>query len=343
MPPVGETSHRTRSHVPTSGALTRAEIASQPDVWATAASRVAADGPLLAAPGERLLLVGCGTSAFVAASIASLREAAGLGETDWAYASELPVARAYDRVVALTRSGTTTEVLEALEHYSGTRRVVITGVHGSPAEDVTDDLLVLDFADEASVVQTRFPTTTLVLARGAFGDDVSALPQAAADALAAPLPADPTAIDHAAYLGRGWTLGLAHEAALKIREAAQAHAESYPALDYRHGPIALAGARSLVWGFGELPADLVADVASTGATVYSSTADPLAQLVLAQRFAVAKADCRGLDPDRPRNLTRSVILSDPAGNHVLPAPRTSTGDTTSTRSGTDHRTEGAHR
>jgi fructoselysine-6-P-deglycase FrlB-like protein len=35
---------------------------------------------------------------------------------------------------------------------------------------------------------------------------------------------------------------------------------------------------------------------------------PLASLVLAQRFAVALAESRGLDPDRPRNLARSVVL-----------------------------------
>jgi len=39
--------------------------------------------------------------------------------------------------------------------------------------------------------------------------------------------------------------------------------------------------------------------------------DPLAQLVLAQRLAVAMAERRGLDPDRPRHLARSVII-DPA-------------------------------
>jgi fructoselysine-6-P-deglycase FrlB-like protein len=38
--------------------------------------------------------------------------------------------------------------------------------------------------------------------------------------------------------------------------------------------------------------------------------DPLAGLVLAQRTAVAAAEARGLDPDRPRNLTRSVVLPD---------------------------------
>ena len=160
---------------------------------------------------------------------------------------------------------------------------------------------MLDFADETSVVQTRFPTSTLVLARAAFGEDVAALPRRGRRRrLAAPLPVDPEGIDHVVYLGRGWTLGLAHEAALKIREAAQAHAESYPALDYRHGPIALAGAALARLGLRRrCPRTWLADVAATGATVYSSAADPLAQLVLAQRFAVAKADSRGAGPRPP--------------------------------------------
>jgi fructoselysine-6-P-deglycase FrlB-like protein len=80
-------------------------------------------------------------------------------------------------------------------------------------------------------------------------------------------------------------------------------------MEYRHGPISVAGPRSLVWVLGS-PDDGVADDArATGATVHAATFDPLAELVLIQRFAVAVAAARGLDPDRPRHLTRSVILS----------------------------------
>ncbi len=43
-----------------------------------------------------------------------------------------------------------------------------------------------------------------------------------------PLPHDPTAFDHFVFLGHGWTVGLANEAALKLREAAQAHTEATP-------------------------------------------------------------------------------------------------------------------
>jgi fructoselysine-6-P-deglycase FrlB-like protein len=64
-----------------------------------------------------------------------------------------------------------------------------------------------------------------------------------------------------------------------------------------------------VWAFGPLPEGLAEQVAQTGATLVTSGRDPLAELVVAQRFAVAAAHRRGLDPDRPRALTRSVVLS----------------------------------
>ena len=123
------------------------------------------------------------------------------------------------------------------------------------------------------------------------------------------LPVDPATFDHFVYLGTGWTVGLAHEAALKMREAAQAWSESYPAMDYRHGPIAVAGPKSLVWMLGTPPPGLVEQIEDTGAVVVTSDLDPLAQLVQTQRSAVAVAAARGLDPDEPRGLTRSVVLT----------------------------------
>ncbi|GAA4246102.1 SIS domain-containing protein [Dactylosporangium darangshiense] len=291
---------------------TALEIASQPAVWTRGLALAAEARAALAAPGQRTLVLGCGTSWFVAQCLAELREAAGFGETDAACASEFVPRRRYDRVVAITRSGTSTEVLEALRRLpAGVRRVAVTATAGEAVDDLVDTRVLLDFADERSVVQTRFPTTVLAMARAAFGEDLAGLAADGEAALAAPLPADPAAIDHLVFLGTGWTVGLAHEAALKAREAAQAWSESYPAMDYRHGPVAVAGPRSLVWSFGDVPDSLDDAARAAGATPHRDGLDPLAQLVLAQRFAVALAAHRGLDPDNPRLLTRSVILADP--------------------------------
>ncbi|HEU5110233.1 MAG TPA: sugar isomerase [Micromonosporaceae bacterium] len=290
--------------------VTQREIDSQPEAWRRALALAADAGQALAAPGERALILGCGTSWFVGQAVAALREGAGLGETDCVCASEYRPGRRYDRVVAVTRSGTTTEVLDALRSVPvGARRVAVTAVPGEPVDDLVDERVLLDFADERSVVQTRFPTSVLALALAAAGaDGVDGLPDAAAEAVAAPLPVDPERFAHFVFLGTGWTVGLAHEAALKVREAAQGWAESYPAMDFRHGPVAVAGARSLVWSFGRPVAGMDATVAGAGATGYADERHPLAQLVLAQRLAVALAGVRGLDPDAPRRLTRSVVL-----------------------------------
>ncbi len=252
--------------------------------------------------------MGCGTSAFMAQAFASLREAAGHGETDAFPASEMPGGRSYQAIVAISRSGTTTEVLRLLE-VAQAPTVAMTAVAGSPIARAADHAVVLEFADERSVVQTRFATSTLALLRAHLGQDLG---QAMADAeveLGADLPLEPGAFDHYVFLGTGWTVGLAHEAALKMREASGSFAESYPAMEYRHGPISLAGRRSAVWALGQVDPRLLEDVSATGATVVAGQLDPMAELIQVQRTAVALAELRGMDPDHPRNLTRSVVLS----------------------------------
>lgn len=287
-----------------------AEIASQPDCWrqAITVARGLAGTATLGRPGERLALVGCGTSWFVAQVAASWRESAGLGETDAFTASEVPN-RPYDRIIAITRSGTTTEVLELLDRVKGSiPTTVILGDLDTPAPRAADTVVDLSFADEQSVVQTRFATSALLLFRTAWRGDVDGLPEAAAAAIAADLdPAWPAA-EQSTFLGRDWTIGLAHEAALKFRETSSSWAESYPAMDYRHGPISIAAPARTVWMFGEPPAGLADEIAATGATWIADERDPLVQLVTVQRVAVARALALGLNPDEPRNLTRSVVL-----------------------------------
>jgi fructoselysine-6-P-deglycase FrlB-like protein len=179
--------------------------------------------------------------------------------------------------------------------------------------DTADQAIVLDFADERSVVQTRFATTTLALLRASLGQDLEPVVAAAEQAVAADLPAGLLERTQFTFLGSGWTVGLANEAALKMREACSAWAESYPAMEYRHGPISITDARSAVWFLTTPPASLPEEVAATHALVLTPTGDPMAELVRVQRLSVALAAAKGLDPDRPRNLSRSVILSTQSG------------------------------
>ncbi|MFE9598326.1 SIS domain-containing protein [Streptomyces hokutonensis] len=286
------------------------ELRSQPECWIRAASEAPGYRDVLPAPGERVAIVGCGTSYFMAQAVAALREGAGQGETDAFAASEFPHGRPYDRVLALTRSGTTTEVLELLGQLKGrTRTTAITADPHTPVMTAADEIVVLDFADERSVVQTRFATTAVTLLRAHLGLHTDTVVADARTALAAELPQQLVACTQFTFLGRGWTVGLANEAGLKMREASLSWTEAYPAMEYRHGPISITTHGTATWMLGEAPEGLAQQVRATGGLWVEGGLDPLAELVRAQRLAVAVAAHRDLDPDRPRHLTRSVILA----------------------------------
>jgi fructoselysine-6-P-deglycase FrlB-like protein len=298
------------ARVPATG-YTEAEIASQPDCWRRAAGMATGVAGALPASGERVAVAGCGTSWFMAQAYAAAREAAGHGETDAFTASEMPLHRRYDRVLVLSRSGTTTEILQLLDRLDGSvPTVAITAGASTPVAQAAGAVIDLAFADEESVVQTRFATTELALLRAHLGQDIGPVAAAAERVLAEPLPAEMRTARQFTFLGTGWTVGLASEAALKLREAAGMWTEAYPAMEYRHGPAAVTGDGSVVWLFGTPPDGLGAEVAAAGGIAWYSDEDPLAELVRVQSLAVAVARARGLDPDRPRNLARSVILAD---------------------------------
>jgi fructoselysine-6-P-deglycase FrlB-like protein len=303
---TGDNDSRARA---TAGSFLEAEIASQPACWRRALDGLERWREVLPRAGERVAVVGCGTSWFVAQAYAVLREQAGLGPTDAFAASEMPAGRRYDRLLAITRSGTTTEVLDlvaALRARCPT--VAITAGPATPVREVAGDSVVLDFANERAVVQTRFATTTLALLRAHLGQDLSGALAEAGQALAADLPPGALRRTQFTFLGRGWSVGLANEAALKMREAALAWAESYPAMEYRHGPVSVSGANSVVWFLGEPPHGLADEAASTGALVVAEPRDPMAELLRVQRLAAAIGLAKGLDPDNPRHLARSVVL-----------------------------------
>ncbi|MDO5494837.1 MAG: SIS domain-containing protein [bacterium] len=288
-----------------------AEIASQPEVWRQAAAAAQEHADLLPPAGARVAVVGCGTSWFMAQAYAARREELGLGETDAFVASEYPANRSYDLLIAITRSGTTTEVLDLLAQVKGRQRTLaIIGDPTSPGVSAADDVILLPFADEQSVVQTRYATAVLTLFRASLGEDLGSLFDDAANVVGWDVPAEVLARTQFTYLGRGMAYGLANEAALKLREAAVAWAESYPSMDWRHGPKAIQDENSAVVLLGEQPPKLAGEVESTGALVLQWDEDPQLTLIRCQKLAVALSLQKGFNPDQPRNLTRSIILED---------------------------------
>ena len=283
------------------------EIASQPQIWSQVAQFAPSVVGLLPKAGERVAITGCGSSWFMAMSYAALRESLGQGETDVWVSSEYNFNRKYDKVIAISRSGTTTEVVEATSKIK-TLSVVITAIPNSPIAANTTNEIVMPFADEQSVLQTRWATAALGLLRVSLGFDLNKIVDDAQQALDSNID-DLVELEQISFLGRGWTYGLAQEAALKTRESAQYWAEAYPALDYRHGPLSISQPGRGVWVFGDVPESLISDIKKTGALLEKSNLDPMAHLIRAQRVAIGIAKKRGLNYDSPRGLARSIILT----------------------------------
>lgn len=287
------------------------EVFSQPEIWDQVIALYPTIADKMPQKGERVAFVGCGTSWFMSMSAAQLWESRGFGEADAFTSSEFPHNRNYDRVFAITRSGTTTETVDLLEKVKGrTRSVVVTAVAQSPVTRFADETILIDFADEQSVLQTRYATSILVLIRTHLGEDLTNQIADCRRILKEPLHPKLLASEQISFLGTGWTVGLAQEAALKTRESAQFWAEAYPAMDYRHGPVSIAQPGRTTWMFGVAPSGLENDVLAAGAYWHESgSTDPMVDLVYAQRVAIAISEGRNLDTDNPRGLSRSIVLN----------------------------------
>jgi len=143
-------SHRAMSFATT-------EIASQPDMWMRAGA-MATDASVraaLPADGERVARSSaCGTSYNVAQALrCAAASRSGHGETDAFAASEFPRGRNYDRVIAVCRSGTTTEMIDLVGAVAAdTRTTVLSTAADLPVPRLAQDIIALGFADEQSVV-----------------------------------------------------------------------------------------------------------------------------------------------------------------------------------------------
>lgn len=271
--------------------------------------------PLL---GEPMAFLGCGSSYCVAMALAALYEQERHIPGQAIIASDYFPRPGWTHV-AISRTGATTELATAMQRAREARGhcLLLVGEQGSPAEAYADTVLTLEFAAEQGVIQTRFVVTATQALRLLIGDaavrvSLDDLPERMEQAFAVFDAAPLLRFDHIVYLGRGWRYGLACAAALNLQETALMVPEGHQTLDYRHGPIASADERTLVWCFDPLDdaasAAVINDVSRTGAAIQWTGIDPLIAVAQSQLFALRKAEARSLDPMAPRHLSRSVIL-----------------------------------
>lgn len=310
-------------------------------------------GPLAAA--QRIVLTGAGSSYYIAqVAAAAMRErcglpavAAPLSEVLLRPAGVFDAAAASERqpVVAISRSGTTTEAIDVIRQAQGHGRpaLAVTCRPDSPMAQGADATLAVPEADERAIVMTRSFNAQLALLmrlgsvvaatrdgsaqESRFAADLEAVPARWAEvdphiehALEAAL-AGPSRI---VVLGGGAAHGIANEAVLKLTETSQVSASAFHPFEFRHGPISVCEPGVLVVGVLGDGAEVeerrvLEESAALGATTWElgpggpgADLDGIARLPLVlhalQALALGVALQRGRDPEAPRHLSQVVIL-----------------------------------
>jgi glucosamine--fructose-6-phosphate aminotransferase (isomerizing) len=245
--------------------------------------------------------------------------------------------------LAISQSGRSPDIVEMQRatRRGGALAIALVNDVDSPLAQEAEALLPLCAGPERSVAATKSMIAGLVAGAclvaawredRSLADAVGSLPEILRAQAAPPPPAmlERLASARSAFvLGRGATLAIAAEAALKLKETCAIHAEAYSAAEVLHGPAELVGPGFPVIAF--LPSDVaraamlatLARLAEMGATVIAIEADGadhahrlavakveatlLEPIVMIHRFyglAEALARRLGRDPDHPRNLSK---------------------------------------
>jgi glutamine---fructose-6-phosphate transaminase (isomerizing) len=326
------------------GSVTESEIRSQPEVWQATLERDSAR--LDVGDARTVLATGCGSTFYVARWLARHAELDLERPVRALPASELllgPRSWVADStrtpLVAISRSGATSETIRVLRAWDGPR-VAVTCDGGSELAAAASTRIDLDHAAERSVVQTRSFTSMMLgalsLSRSvpdgtaetlrSVGDEVVAAADAAVAAVL-----ERGAPERIVVLGSGPRYGLACEAALKLTEVALLEAQAFHTLEVRHGPMSMVGEGTLVVGLLDadepLERQVLTDMAALGASTCTVATTPQVEgadvapdqelpagwrdvlaMPFVQLLGLAIAREKGLDPDRPQNLEAVVTL-----------------------------------
>lgn len=272
------------------GEQTRRAIAAQPE-WL---AQVPTDRRF--PDGARLLFTGCGTS-FHAAMTG--------GDAVQALELVLRPDRDADVLVLVSHEGETPLTLEAAQAWRGPRWLV-TGRADGPIAELCDEVVLCTPEIEASWCHTASYTCAVAAIAALHGEDISPLPGAVEEDLAAPLP-EVGDEERFVVAGAGRDLATAHEAVLKLREGAWVAAEAYETEQLLHGYLAAVdeSVRAFVLEGEGVAAQRAAAAAAAlrelGCDVdLVPTRHPVVDVVRFQRLTVELAGRRGREPDRIR-------------------------------------------
>ncbi|MCL2850818.1 MAG: SIS domain-containing protein [Firmicutes bacterium] len=281
-------------------------------------------------------IVGCGTAYHAGLMIGLMFERL-VGKRARVYIAsefEKPVIGNQDLGIVISQSGETTDTLDAMSvmKKSGMPIVAICNVKESSIVRDADTYLPVLAGEEIGIASTKaYVAQVLVgfaLASGKCDWDNMAMfiESILKDAnVYKELAKENKDIQSYFFMGRGFDVVTAKESALKLKEITYKHCEGYPLKEFRHGPIAMVDNRCLCVLFDGDGANKLSDeLKQKGASIYMLEPDKFAwknknknevqvlktilNIVPMQLVALYIAEELGLDVDKPRGLTKAVIV-----------------------------------
>jgi glutamine---fructose-6-phosphate transaminase (isomerizing) len=337
------------------GQATREEIFSQYEAWSAALEEVERRRDALLSYDfqqyDQIIFTGCGSTYYLSLSAAAFfqkmtgvvcRAVPGgemLMNPDLIYSGKT------DLLIAVSRSGSTTETVKAAEQFkkdTGGPVLSITNYGDQPIGSVSDLSLCITAGQEESVAQTRSfssmhvaSTAMATLAAGNedYYHEVQKLPAVCERLLndyhdVARDMGENLDFDRFYFLGSGCRFGIACEANLKMKEMTQTHTEPYYFLEFRHGPKSMVNEHAVVIGllserWRDFEAQVLDEMEDIGGHIVSlaekdavvsfqsELPDDLRTILylpVLQVMAFYRSLKKGLNPDKPKNLSTVVVL-----------------------------------
>jgi len=342
------------------GQHTFAEIISQPTVWTEVLaafhdSQRKMQEAWVALRPQAVMFIGCGSTHYLSQTAAVIfQDLTGIPSTACP-SSELllfpSLTVAYPEhtlLITISRSGTTTETIEAVNRFRQVGGLAVWGITCYPKStlpQLCDLTLLAEAAQEESVAQTRSFSSMLLLVQalaatvgGRETDILHGLPLAAQETIETSTSliqqlGKQMDLQRFFFLGSSAQYGLANELMLKMKEISLSHSEAFHFLEFRHGPMSMANEQALIVGLLSQTAYVhetlvLKEMAVLGAHTLGVNAHfndsfqdaitfnlslpawamPVLYLPPLQLLAYYRAIAKGLDPDNPQNLTVVVTL-----------------------------------
>ncbi len=335
------------------------EITTQTEAWAEAVSVVSAQADALKQLWAQkqyrtVIFTGCGSTYYLSLAAASLLQSLSGTPTKAVPGGELflypqaayaPSDKGKTLLVAVSRSGTTTETIAITKKFIAAKRgdvLVVTNYPHSPLAQLGHITISIPAGREESVAQTRsfasmyVATTALAAVLSNRADLLTAIADLPAYGQKLMTQFEPLAqsvgqnldLDRFYFLGSGPRYGLACEVNLKMKEMTLTHSEPFHFFEFRHGPMSMVNQNAAVIGLlsnvqHNYEAAVLEEMKALGGHVISlgesgtdiifnsNLPEPIRNVLYLpalQLMACYRSMAKGLNPDRPSNLTAVVEL-----------------------------------